>query len=152
MYFLSILFLMGILPVGSIAAEYLYHASPLLPLVGKWFVFWGAGIRLTLAGARQIFQPRFTAEKIFQTKSEAVLPFVSELGVANLAHGIVGLAVLFRTDFILPVALMAAIFYGVAGIRHASDGPRSGNQNIAMVSDLLISLVYLAYSVAALRG
>lgn len=152
MYLLTILLLMGVLPAGSIAAEHLGHPGPLTPLVGKWFVFWGAGVRLTLAGVRQIFQPRFTAEKIFQTKSEIVLPIVSELGVANLSHGIVGLAVLFRTDFILPVALMAAIFYGIAGIRHTSDRPRSRNQNIAMVSDLLISLIYLAYAVIAIRG
>jgi hypothetical protein len=34
-----------------------------MELVGKWFVFWAAvGVRLGLAGLRQILQPSFTAE------------------------------------------------------------------------------------------
>ena len=102
-------------------------------------------MRLSLAGLRQIFQPRFTAERIFHAKGEEALPFVRELGVANLSKGIAGLAAVFRAYFVLPVAVMAAVFYGIAGVRHATDRVRSKNQNIAMVSDLFVALVYLAY-------
>jgi hypothetical protein len=151
-YLITVLLLMAVLPIGSIVAEHVYHPVPLMPLVGKWFVFWGAGVRLSLAGLRQILQPRFTAERIFHIKSDDVLPFVRELGVANLSTGIVGVASLFRPDFVLPIAIIAAMFYGVAGLRHATDRVRGKNQSIAMVSDILVSLIYLAYIVFVLLG
>ncbi len=147
MYFASVLLLMLVLPVGSIYADhaYLHDTAPLIPLVGKWFVFWSAGVRLVLAGLRQFFQPRFTSEQIFGIKSDEALPIVRELGVANFATGVVGIASLAQPSFTLPVAIAAAIFYGVAGIRHAAEGGRTGNENIAMVSDLFVFLVLAAY-------
>ena len=146
-YLATVLLLMAVLPIGSIAIEYFnFHSSlPLMLLMGKWFVFWGAGIRLFLAGLRQFFQPRFTAEEIFHIKSDDALPLVRELGVANLATGVAGITSLAKPSFVPPVALIAAIFYGVAGIRHATDKGRSLNQNIALISDLFIFLVFAAY-------
>ncbi|MGB7494039.1 MAG: hypothetical protein WBW05_06510 [Candidatus Acidiferrum sp.] len=69
---------MAILPISSIAAEYFYFHSSLhvMVLVGNWFVFWAAGIRLSSAGLRQFLQPQFTAEQIFGIRSSDALPFV----------------------------------------------------------------------------
>jgi len=138
---------MAVLPILSIGEEhcYLHSSLPLMSLVGKWFVFWGAGIRVFLAGLRQIFQPRFTAEQILGIRSENSLLFVRELGAANLGAGIVGIASLAKPSFVLPAAIAAAVFFGIAGIRHATDACRSRNQNIAMISDLFLSLVLVAY-------
>ena len=138
---------MAVLPAASIGVEHFYvHGSvPLGALAGKWFVFWSAGVRLSLAGLRQFFQPRFTAQEIFGIGSGDVLPLVRELGVANFATGIAGITSIAEPGFVLPVALIAAIFYGIAGIRHAADNKRSGNGSIAMVSDLLVSLIFAAY-------
>jgi len=147
MYFLSVLLLMLLFPAGSIYAEhsYLHSTVPLIVLVGKWFVFWSAGVRLFLAGLRQFFQPRFTSEQIFDIKSDDVLPIVRELGVANFATGVVGIASLAKPGFVLPVAIAAAIFYGIAGIRHVAGHDRNANENIAMVSDLFAGLVFAGY-------
>jgi hypothetical protein len=149
MYFLTVLLLMLVLPVGSIYAEhsYLHSAAPLMLLVGKWFVFWSAGVRLFLAGLRQFFQPRFTAEQIFGIKSDDALPLVRELGVANFATGVVGIVSLVRPGFALPVAIIAAIFYGIAGIRHVAESNRKRNENIAMISDLFVFVIFGAYVV-----
>lgn len=146
-YFASVLLLMFVLPVGSICAEhaYLHLAAPLIPLVGKWFVFWSAGVRLFLAGARQFLQPRFTSEHILGIKSDESLPIVQELGIANFAMGVVGIASLAKPSFVLPVAIAAAIFYGAAGIRHAAARARTVNGNIAMVSDLFVFLIFAGY-------
>jgi hypothetical protein len=150
LYLLIVLLLMLALPVGSIYVEYsyLHSTAPLILLVGKWFVFWSAGVRLFLAGLRQFFQPRFTAEQILGIKSDDALPLVRELGAANFATGVVGIASLAKPSFTLPVAIAAAIFYGIAGIRHVAGSNRTRNENIAMISDLFVALILALYLAA----
>lgn len=94
---------------------------------------------------RQFFQPRFTAEQIFGIKSVDALTLVRELGVANFATGVVGITSLAKPSFTLPVAMAAAIFYGVAGIRHVAESNRTRNENVAIISDLLVFLILAAY-------
>jgi hypothetical protein len=156
-YLRTVFLLTVILPIGSIGVEHFFfhHSVPLMLLAGKWFVFWSAGVRLFAAGLRQFFQPRFTTEKIFGIKSDDALPFVRELGIANFATGIIGIASLFKPGFVLPVAITAGIFFGITGIRHAAQGSppanknvqkrRTSGENIAMASDLLVFLVFVAY-------
>lgn len=147
MYLVVVVLLMAVLPAGSIYAEHsLYHSAvPLILLAGKWFVFWSAGVRLFLAGLRQFFQPSFTARQIFHTESDEVLPLVRELGIANFAAGIIGMASLLVPGFILPVAIYSALYYGIAGIRHVAGKDRSLNENIAMITDLYIAIVFAVY-------
>lgn len=106
MYVAAILLLMVVLPIVSIGNEhYLHHAStPLMLLAGKWFAFWSAGIRLFTAGLRQLLQPRFTVEAIFGIRSDDPLPFVRELGIANIASGTVGILSIVQQSFVLPAA------------------------------------------------
>ena len=152
MYFISVMLLMLVFPVASICAEaLLFHSRmPWILLIGKWFVFWSAGIRLFVAGIRQIFQPRFTSQEIFGIESNDALPIVRELGVANLATGTAGIASLLWPTFVAPMALIAGIFYGIAGTRHAMREHRNANENIAMVSDLCVSVIFAAYTAYAL--
>ncbi|MFA6115306.1 MAG: DUF6790 family protein [Sphingomonas sp.] len=145
MYLAVVLLTMLVLPVGSMLAEHLHGPAPWLLLAGKWFVFWSVGVRLMLAGVRQFAQPSFTAEQIFGTKSPDVLPLIRELGIANVATGVVGLLSLWMPSFTLPVAISAGIFYGVAGVRHALEPHRSANETIAMVSDLFVFVVLAVY-------
>jgi hypothetical protein len=151
MYLVAVILLMFVLPASSIAVEHsvLHSALPLVALAGKWFVFWSAGVRLLLAGLRQLIQPAFTARQIFHMESDEALPLVRELGVANLAAGVVGIASLPLPSFVLPLAIYAGLYYGIAGIRHAVERGRSANESIAMVSDLWIALVLTAYVVCA---
>lgn len=147
MYLATVLLLMGILPIGSVLLESFAFGSadPVIFLAGKWFVFWGVGLRLVLAGLRQFFQPGFTAREIFDIKADEALPLVRELGVANFATGVVAVLSLWVPTFVLPVAISAGIFYGVAGMRHVAAQARSRNETIAMVSDLFIFAVLLVY-------
>ena len=110
----------------------------------------GGGVRLVLAAARQLFQPEFTARQIFKIESADAFPLVREIGAANFALGAVGVASLWRPDFILPIALAAAIFYGLAGFRHALETDRSRNETVAMSSDLFVFIVLAAYVAYAL--
>jgi hypothetical protein len=114
-------------------------------LVGKWFVFWAVGIRLFLAGLRQTFQPKFTAEQIFGLKGDDALPFVRELGLANLSMGLLGMISLLLPAFVLPAAIVGGTFYGLAGINHMTGGEKNLNRTIAMWTDLYILLILASY-------
>jgi hypothetical protein len=112
-------------------------------------VFWGAGLRLFIAGLRQVIQPRFTAQHIFETKGDEALPIVRELGLANVAIGLVGILSLIEAHFVLPTAIAAAVFYGGAGLVHVIKGHRNTLENTAMISDLAISALFAAYVITA---
>ncbi len=152
MYFAIVFCLMLAAPLGAIVIDHsvLHGAAPLMWLVGKWFVFWAVGVRLALAGLRQYFDPRFTAEQIFEIHHDDALPLVRELGVANFAAGTVGILSLLRPDFVLPSAIAAAIFYGVAGFRHARQPTRNAKETFAMATDLFAFAVLAAYAAFAL--
>jgi hypothetical protein len=147
MYAVSVILSMVVLPILSIGYEHYIHHSPapLMLLVGKWFVFWSGGIRILGASLRQFFQPRFTVEEIFGIRNDGALPFVRELGIANFAAGTVGVLSIVQSSFILPSAIIAALFFGIAGLRHLTDKHRSRNQNLAMITALFVSLVLIGY-------
>jgi hypothetical protein len=147
MYLAMIILLMGVFPALSILIEFsiLHSNADLLWLIGKWFVFWGVGVRLMLAGLRQIANPAFTADVIFGVKEKAALTIVQELGFANLSIGLLGALTLVRTEWIIPAAIVGGLFYGLAGIKHLTKGDRNRTENIAMVSDLWIFLVLAGF-------
>jgi Family of unknown function (DUF6790) len=149
LYLAAVFLLTIVLPLASLAVDhFLAHNSlPLAALLGKWFVFWGAGVRLFTAGLRQILQPEFTAKQIFHMTTDEALPLVREVGTGNIAIGTAGIISLWKPAFVLPIAVVAAIFYGIAGINHLRQKERSTNETVAMVTDLSVSLVLVVYIV-----
>ncbi|MDM0025778.1 DUF6790 family protein [Variovorax saccharolyticus] len=146
MYFVIVAGLMLVFPLLSIAIELgAGHASLGMPLIGKWYVFWAVGLRLLLAGVRQILQPRYTAETILGIRGDDVLLLVRELGFGNLAIGVVGTLSLLLPGWLAPAALVGGIFYGLAGINHALQPHRNAKENVAMASDLFAAAVLLAF-------
>lgn len=146
MYFIVIALFMLILPAASIAAEYycLHTSADLLALTGKWFAFWGVGMRLGLAGLRQAFNPAFTTRDVFEIDDERVYPIVRELGFANLALALLGLLALLP-GWATPAALAGGLFFALAGWKHVTASERNMVRTIAMVSDLFIALVLIGY-------
>jgi len=153
MYFAVVILLLLVFPVISIGAEAVLspHASSLEFLTGKWFVFWGVGVRLFIAGARQVTQPRFTAQEIFGLGDRGVFPIVRELGFANLSMGLLGICSVFRSAWIVPAAVVGGLYYALAGIGHVFQKERNAKENMAMVSDGFIALVLLAFMVSSAR-
>lgn len=142
MYLVMISALMLVLPLLSIGIDAVAAHAPLnAALVLKWFVFWSVGLRLFLAGLRQMTKPEFTIQKILGQTSMDALVFVRELGFANTAMGAVGLASLALPAWRLPIGVAAAIFLGLAGIHHLMQKHRNRMENVAMVSDLFVALV-----------
>jgi hypothetical protein len=145
MYVAVVIGLMLIFPIASIVLDFFMHGHGALDvaIVGKWFVFWAVGVRLLLAGLRQIVQPRYTAETILGVKSPDAMLIVRELGFANTAIGSAGIGTLIFASWTLPLALIGAIFYGLAGINHMTHKPRNKLQNTAMISDLFAAAILL---------
>jgi hypothetical protein len=151
MYFVFVVFLMFVLPAASIAVEALRFgdADGLMFLVGKWFVFWAVGVRLLLAGIRQVAMPRFTAESIFDIKDPAAHAIVREIGFGNLATGALGLASLAQPAWLVPAAIVGGLYYGLAGAGHAFRSDRNFNEQTALVTDLMIFAVLAVFVVSS---
>lgn len=146
MYIAIVVLTMLLLPAVSVVVEHVAHPdSVLVFLVGRWFVFWGVGVRLGIAGLRQFLQPEFTARQIFGMRTDEALPVIRELGVANASTAVVALLSLRMPGFLLPVAICAGLFYGVAGVRHLAASRRSLNENVAMASDLFLAAILAGF-------
>lgn len=146
MYLVMVLGLMVVLPIASIVIEYVAAGGgDLFLLLGKWFVFWAVGIRLLTAGLRQITQPAFTAKTVFESDDPGTQKVVQELGFANVATGIVGVLSLIRPGFLIPAAITAGIFYGLAGLKHVANTGKNRLETVATLSDLFIFAVLAVF-------
>ena len=150
MYYLIVLLLMFVLPVLTVVRERYFLGSDagLLLLIGKAFVFWGVGVRLATAGARQVINPRYTAETILGLKTSEPWIVVRELGFANLALGTVAVGSVLAPRWLTPGAVAGAIFYGLAGANHLVTKHRDRLENIALLSDLFACGILCAYCLA----
>lgn len=154
MYVAQVLLLMLVVPLGSMLVEsdFLMSRGAPWPLVGKWFVFWGVGVRLTLAGARQALDPRYTAERILGLRTSEAWLVIRELGFANLAIGIVAVGSIHAAGWLTPAAVAGSVFYGLAGCSHLRSRHRNRLESLAMISDIWMFAVLIAYCLATARG
>jgi hypothetical protein len=144
LYFVAVLMLTLILPLISVGVELAYHPEAhLAALVCKWFTLWAVGVRLAMAGLRQVFQPGYTAHVILGLKGDEPLLVVRELGFANLCMGVLGLCSLWVPGWATAGALVGGLFYGMAGVNHALRPHRNAKENTAMATDLLASVALL---------
>jgi len=146
-YIIGVSALTFLVPLAGAAIEAAVHPgrSFSFELVGKWFIFSAVGLRLFAAGIKQIKDPRFTARQIFQIEAVEVLPVVRELGFANLCFGLVGIASLCLPQWRVVSAFASGLYYGIAGLQHLIKKPAGVNELFALVTDLLIFAVLLAY-------
>ena len=150
MYLASIVLLLFVLPAGCVIGQMLWFggAADVMLLVGKWFVFWAVGVRLFIAGVRQVTQPQFTAESIFEIKDRAALGIVRELGFANLSTGTLGLASLAVPAWVAPAAIVGGLFYGLAAAGHALRGKRNFKEQTALISDIFAFVILAVFVVS----
>ena len=147
-YLGTVLTLMVIFPVLSIMLEVVISKSPLdFLLIGSWFLFWGIGWRLLLAGVSQVVRPSFTMQSIFKHDAVESHAIVRELGFANLCVGLTAVVSLFIPVWRVPAAFIGGLFLGLAGIQHGIKGPVGLNEKVAMISDLFLFLLMIAYLV-----
>lgn len=112
-------------------------------------MFWGIGIRLLVAGISPIVRPPLTAAGILGIADPAAGKLVRELGIANIAMGLLVTAIVVVPAWSALAAFLGAVFLGLAGLRHGSERSRTRPQNVAMVTDLLVAAVPLVYLLSA---
>jgi hypothetical protein len=152
LYLINVLATMLIIPLLSILAEAAWKTTPLtIELAGKYFIGWGIGVRLLIAGLRQSIRPEFTAEQIFHIRdSRETLPIIRELGFANICLGLLGTISLFEKEWRLPAAVAGGLYFGFAGFLHVFRKAATFNELVAKISDLFIFGVALLYSMLTL--
>jgi len=151
MYYAMVWGLMLVIPALSVIIEAARTGAPdLIWLVAKWFVFWGIGIRLLTAGAKQVAQPSFTARTIFRMDSPDAEKLVTEIGFGNVAIGLVSALSPAFPAFVIPMALTGGLFLGLAGIKHIGNSARTGEESAAMLTDLIIGVVGISSAIVLL--
>jgi hypothetical protein len=153
MYLVVVVGLMFVLPIACTIGEVLIGNVPFsFVVIGKWFVLWSVGVRLLLAGLRQMVQPRYTAQVILSLKSEESLILVRELGFANFAIGLVGVGSAVFPSWRPAGALAGGMFYALAGANHVLQPHRGKLERMAMASDLWAAAVLLTSFAAMLAS
>jgi len=145
-YIIAVSVLTFILPIIGFYSEHITNDSPLsFNLFGKWFIFSAVGLRLFLAGLKQIKNPEFTAKQIFHIDSTESYPILRELGFANLCFGLVGIISIFKPEWRIVSAFASGVYYGIAGVQHLFQKSSGINEKFALWTDLFIFFLLLTF-------
>lgn len=147
MYVAVVLLQTLILPLASGTVELVASGGDPILVFGRWFLFWGVGTRLVLAGAVQVVRPAFTMRDILGHADPGTLVVVQELGFANLAMGTLGVIGAFTPDWWAAAAIPGAIFLGQAGLRHVLRPEKGLEERVATWTDLLVAAVMVVFLV-----
>ena len=149
-YYIVVLLQTVGLPIVSGTIELAVVGGDPVLIFGKWWVFWGVGTRLLLAGIVQVSGKANTAEILGSTApSVAERQLTAELGTANVAMGLAGLFALVP-GWALPVGLAGGVFMLIAGIMHAAKKDKNAKENLATWTDLIVGLAVAVLAVYTL--
>ncbi|HZV70855.1 MAG TPA: DUF6790 family protein [Saprospiraceae bacterium] len=145
-YIISITAMTFIVPaIGFLAEHFANNTALTFELFSKWFIFSAVGLRLFLAGIKQVRNPAFTAKEIFHIDSPDSFPILRELGFANVCFGLVGIVSLFKPEWRVVSAFASGLYYGIAGVQHGLKKTSGTNEKFALVTDLIISALLTIY-------
>jgi arginine exporter protein ArgO len=139
-----------ILPVVFGISALSGHDHAWLPIVatfGRWFLFWGVGTRLALAGIVQVVKPDFTTGAILGDAPSGAKLVARELGFANLAMGTGGIVGAFVGGG-LAAAITGGLYFGVAGVLHLGKRDMNVKEHVATWTDLLMLVAMTCYVIA----
>lgn len=150
-YLISVSVLTIVLPAIGCVIEYLTrNSAPSFSMFSKWFIFWAVGLRLFVAGIKQVVNPAFTAKQIFHLQSPESFPILRELGFANICFGLVAIVSLFKPEWRIVSAFASGLYFGIAGIQHALKSGSGINEKFALWTDLFISALLLFYFIKSM--
>lgn len=150
-YITSVSLLTFVVPVIGFLTEHFIAGETLtFSLFGKWFIFSAVGLRLFLAGIKQVKNPEFTAKQIFHIDSADSYPILRELGFANICFGLVAIISLFIPGWRIVSAFASGLYYGIAGVQHGLKKASGINEKFALWTDLIIFVLLFIYFISAI--
>ena len=87
---------------------------------------------------------------IFDIDAPEAWAIVTELGNANIAFGLIGILSLPFPGFLMPAAIAGGLFLALDGLVHLRRSNRDTNENIALITDLVIPVATILYLIRAL--
>jgi hypothetical protein len=149
-YFIVVIAQTIVLPlVSGIIELFVVGGDPIL-VFGKWWVFWGVGTRLLLAGIVQMSGRGMTSEILGASAPSVQEKQLSrELGIANLCIGLAGLLALVP-DWALPAGFAGGIYLLIAGIMHITKRNKNPQETLATWTDLIVGIVVVVFAVDVL--
>jgi hypothetical protein len=147
MYIVVVLLQTVVLPIISGAIELVMIGGDGALVVGRWFLFWGVGTRLLLAGAVQVLRPAFTTRNVLGGTDAGSLLIVQELGAANLAMGVVAVIGAFVPGWAAAAAIPGGLFLGQAGLRHIAKPDKGQEERVATWTDLVVAAMMALFVV-----
>ena len=140
-YIITVSVLTFVLPLVSYGVMHYLRPQPTdfsLTELGKWFIFYAVGFRLTLGGVIQVSKPAFTAKTIFRMESMESYPVIRELGFANLCFGLIGLISLFFPAWRIVSAFGSGLYYGLAAVQHGLKKNAGVNEKFALYTNIIV--------------
>jgi uncharacterized membrane protein HdeD (DUF308 family) len=142
-YFIGVILQTIVLPIVSGPIELAASGGNPVDVYGRWWVFWGVGTRLLVAGIVQLVRPGITAVILGWEKATAAERQVArELSTANLGMGLAGLQALIP-EWAAPGGAAGGVFLLIAGLLHLTKPNKSAAEILATWTDLLVGVVAL---------
>ncbi|WEO77048.1 hypothetical protein BJQ94_17100 [Cryobacterium sp. SO2] len=117
---------------------------------GRWWVFWGVGTRLLVAGIAQVSGRGPTAAILGgPAPSPQAQQLTRELGMANVGMGLAGLLALLP-GWALPAGVAGGTFLLIAGLLHLPKANKNARETLATWTDLIVGaavIVLAGYTV-----
>ncbi len=150
-YIISVSVLTFVLPTIGFFVEHVTSNTALtFGLFSKWFIFSAVGLRLFLAGIKQVKNPEFTAKQIFHLDNPDSFPILRELGFANICFGLTAIVSLFKPEWRVVSAFASGLYYGIAGFQHGFKKASGINEKFALWTDLIIFVLLLLYFITTI--
>ena len=149
-YFILVILQTVLLPIVSGIIELAVVGGEPVLVFGKWWVFWGVGTRLLLAGIVQVSGKSPTAA-ILGSSAPSVQEhqLARELGMANVAIGLAGLLSLVP-GWALPAGFAGGIYLLIAGLMHVTKRNKNPQETLATWTDLIVGVVVVVLAVDVL--
>jgi hypothetical protein len=146
-YFILVILQTVALPIASGIIQLATVGGDPVLAFGTWWVFWGVGTRLLVAGVAQLSGKGPTTAILGAARpSVQETQLTRELGTANIGMGFAGLFALIP-GWALPAGLAGGIFLLIAGLMHVSKKGKNAQESLATWTDLLVGIAVVVLGV-----
>ncbi|MGC4105403.1 MAG: hypothetical protein QM753_03475 [Thermomicrobiales bacterium] len=151
-YFILVIAQTVVLPIACGSIELIVTGGNPVEVFGKWWVFWGVGPRLLVAGFIQVSGKGLTSKILGAAAPTAQEKQIThELGTANLSMGVAGLLA-FVPEWALPVGIAGGLYLLMAGLLHVVKKNKGPKEIVATWTDLIVVAAVAILAIYTISG